>query len=324
VVSEREPAAAPAITELSVGWIGLGRMGVELATRLLSAGVSLAVWNRTQAKAEPLHALGAEVVNAPVELAGCDVVVTMVSDSDVFEEVTVGDKGLLSNDGTSPRVLIDSSTVSVESSERVRVAADRGGCALVAAPVSGNPKVARAGKLSVVASGPEQAYEQVRPILELFGSSVTYVGEGDRSRLVKICHNLLLGGTAQLLAETLVLAERGGVPRSAYLDFINHSVMGSVFSRYKTPALVNLDYTPTFTSHLLRKDFELGLAAARELDVPLPVSALVHQLVVELSNGEFADADFAALLTQQARASGLAVAAENIEVSDWLDRPDGE
>lgn len=319
-MNEYEPMAAPsAITQHSIGWIGLGRMGMELATRLLRAGVPVAAWNRTQSKAEPLLALGARVVNSPVDLADCHVVVTMVSDSDVFQEVTIGDKGLLSGNGEAPAVLIDSSTVSVESSQRVRAEAGDRGCALVAAPVSGNPKVARAGGLAVVASGPHEAYERVRPILELFGSSVTYVGEGDRSRLVKICHNLLLGVTAQLLAETLVLAERGGVPRSAYLDFINHSVVGSVFTRYKTPALVNLDYTPTFTSHLLRKDFELGLAAGRELDVPLPVSALVHQLIVELSNSDFADNDFAALLTQQAKAAGMTVAPEDIEVSDWLD-----
>lgn len=307
-----------AIRQQSIGWIGLGRMGIELASRLLDAGANLTVWNRTREKAEPLIARGARAAGAPVDLADCDAVVTMVSDSDVFEEVTLGEKGLFSADGAAPHTLIDSSTVSAESSERVRSEGDKRNCALVAAPVSGNPKVARAGKLSVVASGPEDAYQRVRPILERFGRSVTYVGAGDLARLVKICHNLLLGVTAQMLAETLVLAERGGVSRSAYLDFVNHSVLGSVFSQYKTPALVNLDYTPTFTSHLLRKDFELGLAAGRDLDVPLPVSALVHQIVVQLSNGEHADLDFAALLAQHATAAGVSIQPENAEVSDGL------
>jgi 3-hydroxyisobutyrate dehydrogenase len=299
-------------------------MGLELAARVLRAGLDLTVWNRTLSKAEPLVALGARVVDTPIDLADRDVVITMVSASDVLEEVTLGDNGLLTGNGVAPQVLIDCSTVSMESSERVRSAASKRGCALIAAPVSGNPKVARAGKLSMASSGPEEAHQRVLPILELFGTNVTYAGDGDRSRLVKICHNLLLGATTQVLAETLVLAERGGVSRSAYLDFLNTSVMGSVFSRYKTPALVNLDYTPTFTSHLLRKDFELGLAAARELDVPLPVSALVHQLVVELSNSALADEDFAALLDQQARAAGLALEPENVEVSDWLEPPDDE
>ena len=312
------------VEEQRIGWIGLGRMGVELATRLLSAGLDVAVWNRTPAKAEPLVALGARMVGSPAELADRDVVVTMVSDSEVFEQVTLGERGLLNGKGAAPGTVVDSSTVSLQSSERVRVEAAKRGSALVSAPVSGNPKVARAGRLSVVASGPEDAYRRVRPILELFGNNVAYVGEGERSRLVKICHNLVLGVTTQVLAETLVLAERGGISRSAYLDVINHSVMGSVFSRYKTPALVNLDYTPTFTSHLLRKDFELGLAAARELDVPVPVSALVHQLVVALSNGELADADFAALLEQQAQAAGMKLTPENVEVSDWLEDADAD
>jgi 3-hydroxyisobutyrate dehydrogenase-like beta-hydroxyacid dehydrogenase len=324
VLWDAEAVSEHAIRQQSIGWIGLGRMGIELASRLLDAEANLTVWNRTREKAEPLIAHGARVAGAPADLAECDVVVTMVSDSDVFEEVTLGEKGLFSNDGVAPHTLIDSSTVSVESSERVRSEAEKRNCALVAAPVSGNPKVARAGKLSVVASGPEDAYQRARPILEQFGQSVTYVGARDLARLVKICHNLLLGVTAQMLAETLVLAERGGVLRSAYLDFINHSVLGSVFSQYKTPALVNLDYTPTFTSHLLRKDFELGLAAGRELDVPLPVSALVHQIVVELSNGEHANLDFAALLDRQARAAGVSIVPENVEVSDGLGRREGD
>ncbi len=315
--------AASTIGDQTIGWIGLGRMGLELATRLLDAGADLAVWNRTMSKAEPLAALGARVVEAPSDLADRDVVVTMVSSSDVFEQVTLGDDGVLNGTGGAPRVLVDCSTVSMESSERVRAAAARRNCELVAAPVSGNPKVARAGRLTVVSSGPPGAHEAVRPILELFGTAVTYVGDGDRSRLVKICHNLLLGTTAQLLAETLVLAERGGVSRSAFLQFLNRSVLGSVFTRYKTPALVNLDYSPTFTSRLLRKDFELGLAAARELDVTLPVSALVHQLIVDLSNSEYGESDFAALLEQRARAAGLELEPEGIDISDGLDDADG-
>src|SRR2546429_9810365 len=112
----------------------------------------------------------------------------------------------------------------------------------------------------------------------MLGSSVTYVGEGEAARLVKICQNLVLGTVTQILAETTVLAERGGIRRADYLEFINRSVMGATFSRYKTPAFVHLDFTPTFTGHLLRTDFELGLEVGRQLDVPLAVAALVHQL----------------------------------------------
>lgn len=302
----------------TVGWVGAGRMGVALASRLLRAGYDVSVWNRTRAKAEPLQARGATVVDSPADLATCDVVVTMVADSDVLEAVTTGEGGVLAGD-VVPRFLVDASTVSVEASGRVRAHADARGCAMLAAPVSGNPKTARTGWLSVVASGPEEAFEAVRPLLQTFGRHVTYVGEGDAARLVKICHNLMLGVTAQMLAETTLLAQAAGVTRAAYLDFLNHSVMGSVFSRYKAPAYVQLDYEPTFTSHLLRKDLELGLAAGRERDVPLPVSALTHQLVVQLSNSAHADLDFAALLEQLAAAAGMQLAPEDVPVSDGLD-----
>src|SRR5207245_11427011 len=133
----------------------------------------------------------------------------------------------------------------------------------------------------------------------------THVGEGERTRLVKICHNLVLGVVTQVLAETTVLAERGGIARADYLEFLNGSVMGSTFTRYKTPALVNLDFTPTFTGHLLRKDFELGLKAARELNVPLPLSVIVHQIVVNLIGNGLGDLDFPALLELEDRGANF-------------------
>jgi 3-hydroxyisobutyrate dehydrogenase-like beta-hydroxyacid dehydrogenase len=305
-----------------IGWIGVGRMGFELATRLLRSGHDVSVWNRTRAKAEPLTELGATVVDTPADLADHDIVVTMVSSSDVFEVVTLGEDGLLTRKDAAPKVLVDASTISEEASERVRAAATQIGTQVLAAPVSGNPKVVRSGRLTVVASGPQEAFDLAEPVLAAFGHKVTYVGDNDAARLVKICHNLLLGVVSQTLAEITVLAEKGGVARSAFLEFINSSVMGSVFTRYKTPAIVNLDYSPTFTAHLLRKDFELGLAAAHDLDVPLPVAALVHQLVVQLIGHGYGDQDFIALLEMQARAAGHELEPENVAVSDGLDSLD--
>lgn len=301
-----------------IGWIGVGRMGFALVRRLLDADRDVAVWNRTRSKAEPLVEHGATLVDSPADLADRDVVVTMVSSSDVFEHVTLGEQGLLSG-GTGPGVLVDSSTISVDSSERVRTAAAKVGTPLLAAPVSGNPKVVKSGQLTVVVSGDESAFEAALPTLELFGQKVTYVGENDRARLVKICHNLFLGVVTQSLAEITVLAERAGISRADFLEFMNASVMGSVFTRYKTPAFVNLDFTPTFTGHLLRKDFELGLAAGREFDVPLPVSAATHQIVTHLIGRGFGDDDFATLLQLEADGAGLDLQSENRDVSDGLE-----
>jgi 3-hydroxyisobutyrate dehydrogenase len=306
-----------------VGWIGTGRMGLPLARRLLAAGLPVSVWNRTRAKAEPLAAEGATVVDRIADLAGCDVVFTMVAASTDLEEVVLGSGGLLSDGVRRPDVIVDCSTVSVETSALVRSAAADRGADFIAAPVSGNGKVVEAGMLTLVCSGSAAAFERVRPLLELLGRHATYVGEGERSRLVKICHNLLLGIIAQSMAEITVLAEKGGVSRAAFLEFLNNSVLGSTFTRYKSPAYVNLDFTPTFTPVLLRKDFDLGLAAARELDVPMPVAALTHALIQAAVSQGRTEEDFAVLLELQATNSGLRLKPEDVEVDDGLSGPAG-
>jgi 3-hydroxyisobutyrate dehydrogenase len=303
---------------MRLGWIGAGRMGFALAGRLLAAGHDVAVWNRTRAKAEPLAEQGATLVEAPADLADRDIVFTMVGGDRDFQQVVIGDGGLLSREGAQPRVLVDSTTISPGASQVVRDAAAERGTAVLAAPVSGNPKVVAAGRLTIVASGPREAFDLARPYLELFGAGVTYVGEGDRARLVKICHNLMLGIVAQTLAEIAVLAEKGGVSRADLMTFLNDSVMGSMFTRYKTPAYVNLDFTPTFTPALLLKDFHLGFDAARELEVPMPVAAAAEQVVQSLVGNGYDDVDFAALLEQQAKASGLELRPEDAPVSDGL------
>lgn len=301
-----------------LGWIGAGRMGFAMAARLGAAGCDLLVYNRTRSKAEPLARHGARIADRLGDLADREVVFTMVSTSDDLREVLTGPGGLLAGSGRRPRVVVDCSSISVESSAELRRELGRAGIQLVAAPVSGNAKVARAGKLAIVASGPREAFEEVRPFLAAIGQSVSYAGEGERARVVKVCHNVFLGVVMQSLAEITVLAQKAGVPRHAFLDFMNRSVLGSVFTRYKTPALVNLDFAVTFTPQLLRKDLDLGLAAGRELEVPLPLASLTRDIVQALIGSGYADGDFAQLLLLQARASGLELEPEGVEVSDGL------
>jgi 3-hydroxyisobutyrate dehydrogenase-like beta-hydroxyacid dehydrogenase len=296
-------------------------MGQALAARLLDAGCDLAVYNRTKAKAKPLAELGATIVDAPVELSECDIVFTTLAGSSDFKQVIAGPDGLLSASAHSPSIVVDSTTVSAEASAEVRAEAERRGTALLAAPVSGNPKVVKAGRLTMVTSGPEHAHKAALPYLNILaGGGVTYVGEGDRARLVKVCHNLMLGIVAQSLAEILVLAEKGGVSRADMMEFLNNSVMGSTFTRYKTPAYVNLDFSPTFTPPLLLKDFDLGHEAARELGVPMPVAAAAHQVVQALIGNGYTDVDFAALIELQAKLSDLELTPEAAPVSDGLER----
>jgi 3-hydroxyisobutyrate dehydrogenase len=303
---------------LRVGWIGAGRMGAAMAIRVARAGEDLSVWNRTPAKAAPVAEAGGTVAGYIAELRDRDVVFTMVSTGADLERVLLGDGGLLTDDAVRPATVVDCSTVSTATSAAIRAACAERGVEFLAAPVSGNAKVIKAGELTIAVSGPEETYHKVAHLLGHIAKSVTYVGEGDLSRLVKIAHNTLLGVVTQSLAEITVLAEKGGVPRHAFLEFLNNSVMGSVFTRYKTPAFVNLDFTPTFTPVLLRKDFDLALEAARKLEVPMPVAALTAALVQASVGSGRVDEDFAILLEMQAAASGMELKPENVNVDDGL------
>jgi len=308
-----------ALTQHKIGWIGAGgRMGYAMAERLAKAGADVAVWNRTRAKAEPLTKSGCAMVESPIDLAACDIVFVTVAASDDLKQVTLGPKGVLTHSRHRPKILIDSSTVSEESSAGVRAAAAEHGVKMLAAPVSGNAKVVKAGKLTFVVSGPRAAYDAALPYLNALGQGSSYVGEGELARMVKICHNVFLGAVIQSLVEVTVLAEKGGVPRHAFLDFINKSVMGSTFTRYKSPSLVRLDFTPTFTPPLLKKDLDLGLDAADKTGVAMPLTALAREIVQSLIGRGHVEDDFATLLLLQADASGLKLVKEDVEVDDGL------
>ena len=312
-----------------IGWIGAGRMGYEMALRLAKAGCDLTVYNRTRAKAEPLAKYGAKIAARVTELAGCDVVFCMVSTYADVKQVIAGKGGLLSlakmagkvtktAKRRAPRILVECSSISLEGSAELREILAGQGTELLAAPVSGNAKVIKAGKLSFVCSGPRAVFDEVAPLLQLIAPAASYVGEGELARIVKICHNVFLGVVIQSLCEITILAQKAGVPRHAFLDFITQSVMGSVFSRYKTPALVNLDFKVTFTPSLLRKDIDLGLDAGRKFEVPMPLASITRDLIQSMMGSGMTEQDFATLLLQQARASGMELKPENVPVSDGL------
>lgn len=304
------------MTETTVGWVGMGRMGEAMCLRLIAAGLPVRVWNRTAEKAQGVVDRGAILVESAVDLASCDVVFSMLAHGRALDAVMSGDRGLLTGD-SGPRVLVECSTISVEESETLRAQAERRDTELLAAPVSGNPSVVAAGRMMFAVSGPKSAFDEVSRLLEHIGSA-TYVGEGEVARNVKIAHNLYLAVVTQALAEVTILCERLGVRRADFLDFLNRSVLGSIYSGYKTPALVNLDFHPTFTTRLLKKDLELGLAAARETDVALPTVAVTHQLVQGLIGMGHGDDDFAALIVQQAAMAGLSLVSEDADVGDGL------
>src|SRR5882757_8524348 len=290
-------------------------MGYEMARRLAKSGCDITVWNRTRAKAEPLAKDGAKIADGLPELAGCDIVFCMVSTYDDVKEVIAGPKGLLSG-SARPKMVVECSSISLDGSAELRKTLSTKGVELLSAPVSGNAKVIKAGKLTFVVSGPKAAYEKAKPYLDMMGTGSSYVGEGELARIAKICHNVMLGVVIQNLCEITILAQKAGMPRHAFLDFLNKSVMGSMFTRYKMPALVNLDFHVTFTPKLLRKDLDLGLDAGRNLDVPMPLTSITRDLLQQMIGHGMTEEDFSTLLLMQAKASGIELKPENVQVGD--------
>lgn len=289
---------------MTVGWLGTGRMGAAMATRLIDAGTPVMVWNRTTSKTGPLVAKGAVAAAGITDLSGCAIVFVTVSTPADLEQVIMGEHGLLS--GTRiPGIIVDCSTVSAEVSATVRAAAGEAGAGFLACPISGNPHVVAEGRACLVASGPADVFDRARPYLEQIAKVVVYAGQEEQSRLVKLCHNLYLGMMVQALVEVTSLAEKGGTDREAFLTFLNGTVITSDWIRKRTDDLVKRDWTPTFTTELLRKDFDLGLGAARSLEVPMPIGSMVYQLIQSAIAAGAREQDFLALYEQQARIAAL-------------------
>ena len=312
-----------------IGWIGMGRMGFAMAEWLLKSGYDVSIWNRTRAKAEPLAKIGGKVVDKLSDLNSVDVLFCIVSAGKDVKEVLFGKDGVApGGKGKMPKIVVDCSTISVDDSVDIRETLTSLGADFVACPVSGNAKVIKAGKLSAVASGPEAAFRKVEPmVLKFAPNGVSYVGDGELARICKIAHNVMLGVVIENLIEITLLANKMGVPRQAFLAFMNNSVMGSMFTRYKSPALVNLDWTTTFTPELLRKDLDLGLELGREYDVPMPVTAATREVLqthfgaatLKDDPEKYLSEDFAALMETMALAAGMKLKSENKNVPTGLE-----
>lgn len=275
-----------------MGLIGLGNMGSAFAERLLDAGYDLLVQNRSLEKTEPLAARGAAVAQSVGGLAAAvEIVLTSLSDDDAFESVA----GAVVGTAKPGTVLVDLSTVSPDASARVAALAEEASVLYLRAPVSGNPAVVRAGNLSFIVSGPDEALERAEPVLRAIGPTLHLVGEGEQARVVKLAVNLVIAGLAQLMSEALVLAEASGVSRRALLETMGDSAAGAPFVKYKTEPLLRDDYSATFTTSLMEKDIDLVLEAAEAAGVRLPLAGEIKTLVRSAIEAGYGDDDFMAL-----------------------------
>jgi 3-hydroxyisobutyrate dehydrogenase-like beta-hydroxyacid dehydrogenase len=304
---------------VAVGLIGLGNMGTAVAERLLDGGYELVVHNRSAAKAQALAGRGAVVADTPAAVAErVDVVLTSLPDDAAFEAVAASVVAA-ARPGT---VLVDLSTVSPTASARVAALAEAAPVEYLRAPVSGNPAVVRAGKLSFIVSGAPETFDRVETVIRAIGPTVHIVGNGEQARIVKLAINLMIAGLAQLMSEALVLGESAGIPRRVLLEVMQSSAAGAPFVAYKTEPLLRDDYSATFTTALMEKDIDLVLSAADDAGVDLPVARHMKALLRAAVDGGYADDDLMALFLQLRNASARGVPA--VQPSPVAEYPDQE
>jgi 3-hydroxyisobutyrate dehydrogenase-like beta-hydroxyacid dehydrogenase len=267
-------AGAPA----TIGFVGLGAMGEPMAGRLLEAGFSVFGTSRNRARGERLRGAGLRWCATPCEVArNADVVITMVSDDHALESVTLGEEGLVAGvrEGATH---IDMSTVSRQCSEAIATAVERSGASFLEAPVSGSVPHAKAGTLTIMVAGDRDAFERHRAVLEALGEKVSFLGERGRALTMKLAINLSIATQMIAFSEGLLLASRGGIALEQAVELLCESAIGSPMLRARGPLTLKRPPTPWFALALMHKDLALALTQAREHDLPLPVSALAHEL----------------------------------------------
>lgn len=292
-----------------IGWIGLGAMGSRMARNLIKAGFEVAVWNRTREKAEALVRDGATVKESPAAVAaGADVVVTMVADPAAVADVAHGPDGLLEAAGGGHRfVWVDMSTIGPQAAREFAAAARERGVTFVDAPVSGSLGAAEEAQLVILAGGDAAVVRDLEPVFSALGRKTIHFGDVGQGQAAKIAINLVLAGFLHAAAEGLVLAERLGVDREAFLDLLEAGPAAAPLIKMKLPAWRQGDFPAQFQLALMHKDLGLALEAAQEARVPLPVTATVAQTYAAATASGLGSLDFGAIVVELARRAGLAV-----------------
>ncbi len=287
-----------------IGFVGLGRMGSRMALNLVRGGYPVIVYNRTPEKTGPLAEAGATVAGSLAEVArNSEIVITMVSDSAALQAVVLGANGLL-NSLQSDAVLIDMSTVDPKVSRELAEAVRAQGAHMLDAPVSGSTMMAEQGTLSIMVGGEESVHEQVREVLLKIGSRTTHVGPNGAAASLKLAVNIVIGVTMQVLAESIVLAERAGVAPEIAVEVLSNSAVASPFLKYKAPQLLQPLGPAAFTASMMQKDFTMALQMAREAGVPLPATAAANEVITMARGLGLGDHDFAAVTNVIRQLSG--------------------
>lgn len=288
-----------------LGFIGLGVMGSRMVKRLLEAGHTVTGYNRTASKAGWLLELGMQWGDTPRAVAqAADVVLSMVANTEALQAVTGGADGVLAG-LDSGSIFVDMSTVSPAASRALAAQVEAKGAHMLDAPVSGSVITLEQGKLSIMVGGDQGACERVRPILQDIGPKVTYVGANGLAVSMKIATNLSLAVQMLAFSEGVLLAEKSGISRATAVDVLLNSVIASPMVQYRGPFVMGMPDEAWFEVNMMQKDLLLALEMGRELDVPLPTTAVTNEMLTAARGMGLADKDFAVVFEALARMSGL-------------------
>ena len=292
-----------------IGFIGLGAMGIGMASRLAESGQDITVYNRTRGKSEKVGELGAKVADSPAEAArGASVVMTIVSDSAAIEEVVLGKNGLIETVG-SGAVLIDSSTISPLVSRKLACHLAGKGAAMLDAPVTGSKHGAEKGELTFMIGGEPQTLERVMPILKLLGKKHIYCGQSGLGLAAKLAQNVIQSTMVEIFCEGFVLATKAGVRPETMMEIIQGSMARASLTDFKAPFIFRGDFTPYFPLKLMHKDLELALENAYAQTVPMPAAAAVKEVYGAAKAQGKGDLDYTAVVTTLEELAGTKVRA---------------
>ncbi len=290
----------------NLGFVGLGVMGSQTVKRLLDKGHVVTGYNRTRSKAQWLIEGGMRWADSPRAVcAAADVTFTMVTNTAALEAIANGPEGMLA--GLSKgKVLVEMSTVSPAASRALAVRVREKGADMVDSPVSGSVITLQQGKLSVMVGGRSETFARVKPLLEDIGPKVTYVGDNGLALSMKIATNLSLAVQMLAFSEGVLLAEKSGIARDTAVDVLTHSVVASPMIQYRGPFVLGMPEEAWFNVNMMQKDMLLALEMGRQLDVPLPTTAVTNEFLTSARGMGLADKDFAVVFDVLARMSGVA------------------
>jgi 3-hydroxyisobutyrate dehydrogenase-like beta-hydroxyacid dehydrogenase len=293
------------ITKQNLGWIGVGKMGTPMSTHLLKADYNLAVYDIVPKTMRALTEQGATPANSPAEVADqAEIIISMIPDDAALKAVTAGPQGIFQK-ARQGQIYIDMSTVSPAVSARIGDVAEKKGVQYLRAPVSGSTESAVNAALTILVSGPEDAFDRCRAIFEKLGQKVFHVGPGDQARYLKLLVNMMVGITSAMTAEALTFGKRGGIEWDPMIDIINNSVVASPLIGFKVQLLKEREFAPMFTATQMAKDFDLALDTAREMNIPIPLTAFTRQLYGAMKATGKGELDYFGLVTLMEEMAGI-------------------